>query len=106
VRAARGAEAERSRLRQLSAAFRAELERRAIPVVRGSHGPIVPVVLGSSERALGAMERLRREGILAQAIRAPSVPEGTARLRLTVHADWPSDAPARVASAVERACAS
>ncbi len=46
--------------------------------------PILPVIAGSSEKALMAAHRLLQEGILAPAIRPPSVPEGSARVRTTV----------------------
>jgi len=52
----------------------------------GSVGPIVPVLLGSPERAMGAMAKLLEQGVFAQAIRPPTVPRGTSRLRLTVQA--------------------
>ncbi|MGB8181657.1 MAG: 8-amino-7-oxononanoate synthase [Stellaceae bacterium] len=42
---------------------------------------IVPVVLGTAEGALTASRRLEDKGFLAVAIRPPTVPEGTARLR-------------------------
>jgi 8-amino-7-oxononanoate synthase len=45
--------------------------------------PIVPLILGSADRALAASETLEREGFLVAAIRPPTVPAGTARLRLT-----------------------
>ncbi|MDE1969883.1 MAG: 8-amino-7-oxononanoate synthase [Alphaproteobacteria bacterium] len=51
---------------------------------------IVPMVLGTAERALAASHRLEDEGFLAVAIRPPTVPEGTARLRFAFtagHAD-------------------
>ena len=44
--------------------------------------PIVPLLIGGAEEALAAQRRLEDEGYLAVAIRPPSVPEGTARLRL------------------------
>jgi 8-amino-7-oxononanoate synthase len=44
---------------------------------------IVPIVIGAPERALAASELLQDEGYLVTAIRPPTVPEGTARLRLT-----------------------
>lgn len=44
---------------------------------------IIPVVLGDPKRALAASRLLEENGFLVSAIRPPSVPEGTARLRLT-----------------------
>ncbi|HEY3814587.1 MAG TPA: 8-amino-7-oxononanoate synthase [Caulobacteraceae bacterium] len=51
---------------------------------------IVPVIVGEADTALAAAERLEAQGLLAVAIRPPSVPAGTARLRLAftaAHAD-------------------
>jgi 8-amino-7-oxononanoate synthase len=47
---------------------------------------IVPVLLGSPQRALAASAELRRRGMLVKAIRPPTVPEGTSRLRIAVSA--------------------
>jgi 8-amino-7-oxononanoate synthase len=43
---------------------------------------IVPIILGEAEAALAASQKLKERGILATAIRPPTVPPGTARLRL------------------------
>ena len=48
--------------------------------------PIIPIVIGDSKKALDFAEQCRNEGILLCAIRPPSVPEGTSRIRLTVTA--------------------
>jgi 8-amino-7-oxononanoate synthase len=48
-----------------------------------SAGPILPVILGSDARALAAAAHLRHRGLFVPAIRPPTVPDGTARLRLT-----------------------
>ncbi len=48
--------------------------------------PIVPVVLGSAERALAVSRELEARGFLVTAIRPPTVPDGTARLRITFSA--------------------
>ena len=52
----------------------------------GAGGQIVPVVVGDPDRAVAACRRALEEGVFAQAIRPPTVPAGTSRLRLTVMA--------------------
>ena len=51
--------------------------------------PIVPVLLGEAEAALAASRLLEEHGFLVVAIRPPTVPVGTARLRLTFTAQHP-----------------
>ncbi len=106
VRRARAAEAARARLARLSDELRAALVRAGLPIGSGSVGPIIPLVLGANERVGRATRLLRAEGILVQGIRPPTVPVGAARLRLTVHADWPDGAVSRLVRALEVACAS
>ena len=48
---------------------------------------IIPVILGTPEAALAASEKLKEKGLLAVAIRPPTVPPGTARLRLAFSAE-------------------
>lgn len=62
--------------------------------------PIVPVVLGAAERALAAAAMLEDEGFLAVPIRPPTVPEGTARLRLAFTARHDDDDIARLADVI------
>lgn len=62
--------------------------------------PIVPVVLGDEMRALEAQQILEREGFLVTAIRPPTVPKGTARLRLAFTAAHPEGEVARLASVI------
>jgi 8-amino-7-oxononanoate synthase len=50
-------------------------------------GPIVPIVLGSEARALGAAAALRERGFFVPAIRPPTVPTGSSRLRVTLSAE-------------------
>jgi 8-amino-7-oxononanoate synthase len=52
-----------------------------------SEGPIFPVRLGADDRALQVSRRLLDRGLFIPAIRPPTVPEGTARLRVTLSAD-------------------
>jgi len=106
VRETRAADAARQRLARHCLELRSALAERGLPTLPGAEGPILPIVLGSNERALSAMQELRRRGILVQAIRPPTVPQGAARLRLTVHADWPDNAVGRIVEGLEVACAS
>jgi len=79
------------------------LIRSGVPLPPGLGGPIVPVLVGGNDEALRIAHDLESEGILAQAIRPPTVPPGGARLRLTVSASWPDGAVERVATAVANA---
>ena len=65
-----------------------------------AQSPIVPIVVGDEEPALAASRQLEDEGFLVVAIRPPSVPAGTARLRLTFTAQHPDDEVARLADIV------
>lgn len=72
----------RERLRALIGRFRrgaADLRLLLAP----SDTPIQPLILGSAARAVEAARRLRAAGFLVPAIRPPTVPAGTARLRIT-----------------------
>lgn len=51
----------------------------------GTH--IIPIVTGSNENTLKVSEKLRAEGYYIPAIRPPTVPEGTSRLRISITAD-------------------
>jgi 8-amino-7-oxononanoate synthase len=62
--------------------------------------PIVPLVLGEAETALAASQLLEEQGFLVTAIRPPTVPPGTARLRLTFTAQHPDDEIERLAEIV------
>ena len=61
----------------------ASYARQRLGVAEGSQ--IIPLVLGSNERAVAVAEALQREGFDVRAIRPPTVPEGTARLRISVN---------------------
>ena len=66
--------------------LRRRLSENGIAVTDGV-SQIVPVVVGDNDRAVRVAELLGRQGFDARAIRPPSVPPGTARLRLSVHSD-------------------
>jgi len=72
---------ERARVASLSAAFRDGANALGLDT-GGSSTQIVPVILGTPEAALRMSGELRRGGFWGAAIRPPTVPNGTARLRL------------------------
>ncbi|MCZ8523065.1 8-amino-7-oxononanoate synthase [Paenibacillus caseinilyticus] len=72
-------------LQQKAARFRQTLQQAGLDTGR-SECQIVPLLLGSNERALTVSERLQQEGIAAVAIRPPTVPEGEARIRFSLMA--------------------
>jgi 8-amino-7-oxononanoate synthase len=76
----------RDRLLHNADALRALLKERGISLIPRSFGPIVAVLVGESERAVEVAQLLRLAGVLSQAIRPPTVPDGFARLRITVSA--------------------
>lgn len=62
--------------------------------------PIVPLHLGTADRAMAASALLEAEGFLVTAIRPPTVPDGTARLRFTFTATHHEEDVARLAAVV------
>jgi 8-amino-7-oxononanoate synthase len=76
--------------------------RRHIDRLRTSHpSPIVPVVLGSEDAALGASMALLEQGLWVPAIRPPTVPVGTSRLRVTFSAAHTDDEVGRLIDALD-----
>jgi glycine C-acetyltransferase/8-amino-7-oxononanoate synthase len=73
------------KLHRNSSALRDALESEGIDVGE-SETQIVPLVVGDAAEAMAACERALEQGVFAQAIRPPTVPEGTSRLRLAVMA--------------------
>src|SRR5262249_33160549 len=65
-----------------------------------AQSPIVPLIVGEAEAALVASRRLEAEGFLVTAIRPPTVPVGTARLRFTFTAAHPDGEIERLAALV------
>ncbi len=70
------------RLRANAAALREGLRAEGLEV-GGEETQIVPVIVGEADAAMALCERLLERGVFAQAIRPPTVPPGTCRLRLT-----------------------
>ncbi len=75
----------RQRVLALADLLRAELHGAGFAET-DSRCQIVPVVVGDARKAVALSRRLEKAGLLVPAIRPPSVPEGTARLRISVTA--------------------
>jgi len=75
----------REHLQQLVQRFRLAVEQLGLPLL-DSTTPIQPILAGSAQQALAWSRRLEARGILVTAIRPPTVPEGSARLRITLSA--------------------
>jgi glycine C-acetyltransferase/8-amino-7-oxononanoate synthase len=73
------------RVQRNSRILRDALADEGLPAGEGET-PIVPVIVGAADAAVAASERALERGIFAQAIRPPTVPDGSSRLRLTVMA--------------------
>jgi len=76
----------RRRVLALADRLRGRLREAGIPAV-GEEGPIVPVMLGDNHRAVAVAEQVQRQGFDVRAVRPPTVPPKTARLRVSVHAN-------------------
>lgn len=104
VRAARAAfellpelDARRSRIRLLSARLRERLARAGIAVAGDADAAphLLAVVVGGAGQALSMSRELLRRGLFAPAIRPPTVPEGTSRIRISLtseHGEADADA--------------
>jgi 8-amino-7-oxononanoate synthase len=85
------AEPERRRtVLERAATLRRRLEALGFTIPPGE-GPIVPVIAGDSARAMAWSRALLDRGVFVQAIRPPTVPAGTARLRVTLMATHTED---------------
>ena len=76
----------RDRLHATTRRLRASLIALGIPLPPTGRGPVIPWVVGGSTAAVTLSTRLREQGVLVQAIRPPTVPPDTARLRITATA--------------------
>jgi 8-amino-7-oxononanoate synthase len=84
----------RERLRALIQRFRTAAAAQGLPLLP-SATPIQPLLQGDAARALATAAQLEQRGFVVSAIRPPTVPRGTARLRITLcaaHRDEDVDA--------------
>jgi len=96
------AEAARARLMELSTFLRGELRANGFDTA-ASDSQIVPVILGSNSAAVHFSECLGKCGFGVRAIRPPTVPEGKARLRLSLTAKHSEDILAELVAAMVQA---
>ena len=92
----------REHLHNLIARFRHGAEQLGMQLLP-SATPIQPLLVGSAERALALSSALRQSGIYVGAIRPPTVPRGTARLRITLSAAHSEAHVTRLLAALETA---
>jgi 8-amino-7-oxononanoate synthase len=81
----------RERVLALAERFRAGAQQLGVPVMTAAHAPqpltpIQPVIVGSAEAAMRLQRELFAAGFCVVAIRPPTVPRGSARLRVTLSA--------------------
>jgi 7-keto-8-aminopelargonate synthetase-like enzyme len=82
----RGEPERRQRLRANAARLREHLRQAGLHVPGEADGHIVPVLVGEGAEALRLQAALFEAGFLAGAVRPPTIPAGTSRLRLTLSA--------------------
>lgn len=75
----------RQRLQSLIARFRAHAQQAGINLLP-SQSPVQALVIGDVEKTVNASQYLRARGLQVSAIRPPTVPDGSARLRITLSA--------------------
>jgi len=96
---ARSAEAERGHLREIAAALREGLAAAGLRCGTSST-QIVPVMLGTNEAALHVASELQHGGFAVKAIRPPTVPAGTARIRVSLTSKVMHDDVRRLVAAI------
>src|SRR5206468_4267534 len=93
-------ETSRRALHENALSFHQLLEHQGVQA--NCQGYIAAIVLGEDAVAVAAAEALQREGFDIRAIRPPTVPAGTARLRVSIHADHDLDTLRAAAEAISR----
>jgi 8-amino-7-oxononanoate synthase len=81
LKLARSMDGERKRLLERAILLAMALNSSGTP---GQHSQIIPVILGSNENAVSAAKFLQEQGFAVRAIRPPTVPVGSARLRFSL----------------------
>lgn len=102
VQACRQAEDRRDQLAENIQRFQHKMNQAGIPTQRQNH-PIQPVLLGDNERALAIGQELFRQGFAVAVIRPPTVPQGSARLRISLSASHRSSDVDKLVKALQKA---
>jgi 8-amino-7-oxononanoate synthase len=97
----RGDNAGRRALAENAAGFRAVLLDRGISAPGSNY--VVPIVVGEDSCAVAVAQFMRKRGYDVRAIRPPTVPDGAARLRISIHADHDPTTLTAVAAALAEA---
>ncbi|MFI5059498.1 MAG: aminotransferase class I/II-fold pyridoxal phosphate-dependent enzyme [Candidatus Acidiferrales bacterium] len=100
LKLAQGMDAQRADLQAMSAQFCDSIRAQGWDTA-GSTTQIVPALIGANAEALRAAEFLQREGFAVRAIRPPTVPEGSARLRFSLTRTITLDEIARLERSLE-----
>lgn len=85
IRRVQADDAGRERLHQNAASFRQALADAGVRPPGGHY--IVPVIIGHNAPAVAIARAMQEQGYDMRAIRPPSVPQGTSRVRVSIHAD-------------------
>jgi 8-amino-7-oxononanoate synthase len=102
---ARAAEDRRAHLREISVALRSALSTTGLNCGDGDT-PIIPVILGSNESALRVASELQSAGFAVKAIRPPTVPPNSARIRISLNTAISLDDVHRLSRAISAAASS
>ncbi|HBN79637.1 MAG TPA: 8-amino-7-oxononanoate synthase [Planctomycetaceae bacterium] len=90
-----------SKLRNQSREFRLNLKNSGFEVLGQENSPIIPVVLQNEEKTMEWAKELESRGLLVGAIRPPTVPQGTARLRITLSSIHPEKSTDKLIKALQ-----
>jgi 8-amino-7-oxononanoate synthase len=90
----------RTKLAQLIACLKGELQSLRWKLLPSST-PIQPLIIGQTDAAVKVSEALRERNILVPAIRPPTVPQGSARLRLSLSASHSAEDVAQLAAVLK-----
>jgi len=97
LRIARPMDSARAELLANAKRLTAELQSQGYDTA-ASVSQIIPIIVGANDEALATAEFLQREGFAVRAVRPPTVPQGRARLRLSLTSAIPASALTRLAN--------